>query len=155
MDKKLDNTHLGKFTIKMTSPSTSEDKKRDEMFAERVDTVANFMDLISQEELTTPETRKEIISYFITNFMNRPEIAEMLTKDDSAETVNDEDIEAPDYGGGGGGPSFENDIDLGGGDFGGSSEEPEFEESAIESETDIGANSNDAEFSNYEEGTEV
>lgn len=156
MDKGLDKTHLGKFTIKMTSPSTAEDKRRDEMFAERVDTVANFMDLISQDELTTPETRKEILSYFITNFMNRPEITEMIEDDDSAETVNDEDIEAPDYGGGGGGPSFSNDVDfdngggLGSEDFGDEEPEAEFETSAVESETDIGANSDDAEFENFE-----
>lgn len=152
MDKGLSDTHLGKFTIKMTSPSTSEDKKRDEMFAERVDTVANFMDLISQDELTNPETRKEILSYFITNFMNRPEITEMLEKDESAETAEDEDVEAPDYGSAaGGGPdiSFDNDSDF---DTGLSSgdEGPDFETSAIESDTDIGANSNDAEFNNYD-----
>lgn len=156
IDKGLQDTHLGKFKIKMTSPSTSEDKKRDEMFAERVDTVANFMDLISQEELTNPETRKEILSYFITNFMNRPEITDMLEDDDSAESANEEDVEAPDYGGGGGGPSFDNDIEIGGnfggGDFdeGGSEDNFETEETpATETDLDIGANSEDAEFDNY------
>lgn len=159
MDKGLDKTHLGKFTIKMTSPSTAEDKKRDEMFAERVDTVSNFMDLISQDELTTPETRKDVLTYFITNFMNRPEITEMIEGDDSAETADEEDVEAPDYGSSGGGSSFDDDIDFGGGsDLGSSDEEPEFETSAIDSETDIGANSNDAEFNNFEgneEGEEI
>lgn len=156
-DKGLEKSHLNNYSIRMTSPSTAEDKKRDETFASRISAVADFMDLISQEDLTDPETRKKVLVYFITSFMNRPDVASMLNEDETADSVNEEDVEAPDYGGSGGGANFDVDIDSGGGDFGGNFDEggPEDlgggleqnpEGSAIESDLDIGANSQDAEF---------
>lgn len=160
IDKGLEESHVNNFTVKMTSPATQEDQDRDDTFNSKIGTVSSFLDLISQEDMSTPETRKQILLYFITNFMNRPEITEILEKDETAEKATEENSEEPSE------PSF----DAGGGDFGGDDfgddfggdedfgdegfdegETGEDEGTALDSDVDLGANSDDANFGNFEE----
>ena len=109
--------YLGKFTIKMTNPSTEIEKDRDESFKNKVDSVKQFIDLIP-DDIIYPETKKEIIKEFSRSMLNKQSIADMLEKDTfledqkKQEQQNDEVFNDKDNGGmdDAGGPGPEDDI---------------------------------------------
>lgn len=95
----LQNKYIGKFKIKMTSPSTAQDKDRDESFKQKIDSIKQLMDLIGSEDIIKPETKKDIIKYLITNMLNKQEVADMIEKDDFfniQEEENDPDLNVSD-----------------------------------------------------------
>ena len=95
----LQNKYIGKFKIKMTSPSTTQDKDRDESFKQKIDSIKQLMDLIGSEDIIKPETKKDIIKYLITNMLNKQEVADMIEKDDFfniQEEENDPDLNVSD-----------------------------------------------------------
>lgn len=108
--------HVNKFTVKMVSPSTVEDQERDEILSKRLDMVSSFMGLISDDIFTTPYTRKEMLLYFMNNYLNEPELANMFVGDDTVQKTDEsEDEENMDDGADGGFGSFDDDSDFGGG----------------------------------------
>lgn len=72
--------YLGKFTIKMTNPSTEIEKDRDESFKNKTDSVKQFIDLFS-DDLIYPETKKKIIKEFTKSMLNKQDIANLLEED--------------------------------------------------------------------------
>lgn len=70
----------------MVYPCTVEDSERDEVFDNHMNMIDTFLDLIGNEEMFDDKTRKDVLIYFISNFLNEPEIAEMLEDD---ETTNE------------------------------------------------------------------
>lgn len=156
IDRGLEETHVNNFTVKMVSPATQEDQDRDETFSSKISTVSSFLDLVSQDDMTNPETRKQILLYFISNFMNRPDIKEIIEKDDTAEKATEagengeggDDLSEPSFDAGGEdfGGDINNNIDLGGEDeFG------DEEGSALDTDVDLGANSDQEGFGDFEE----
>ena len=111
----LADKHIGKFTIKMTSPTSEEDVERVESFDRKVDSISNFMNLLDDEN-STPQARFEIIVNFITNYLNKSDISEILNKykdeigmtEESEESEGDIDIDI----GGSRGPRPSLDIDV-------------------------------------------
>lgn len=78
--------HVDNFTIKMVYPCTVEDSERDELFDNDMNMIDTFLDLTGNEEMFEDKTRKDVLLHFISNFLNEPEIAEMLEDD---ETTNE------------------------------------------------------------------
>ena len=87
----LQNKYIGKFKIKMTSPSTVQDKDRDESFKQKIDSIQQLINIISSENIVKPKTKKDIIKYLITNMLNKQEISDLIGKDDSFDDKNDKD----------------------------------------------------------------
>ena len=73
--------------------------------------VGTFLDLIGDETMFNPETRKEVLLYFINNFLNEPDIAEILEDDDTVKENQDDSDESGIDG------DFSTDFDSGGSDF--------------------------------------
>jgi len=84
LDRGLDD-HVNNFVIKMVSPSTIEDSERDEVMDSRMNMIGTFMDLIADENIVDNTTRKDILMYFVSNFLNEPEIAKFLAEDTTTE----------------------------------------------------------------------
>lgn len=70
----------------MVYPRTVENSERDEVFDNHMNMIDTFLDLIGNEEMFDDQTRKDVLIYFISNFLDEPEIAEMLEDD---ETTNE------------------------------------------------------------------
>lgn len=145
LDKGMDD-YVNNFKIKMTSPATTEDAERDEMLSTKLDLVDRFVQLLGDEQLTTPQTRKEVVMFFINNYLSEPDIAEILKVDETAEKITkqmqEEETEVEDDGfdgfsGGGssrpsmGASDFDSDMDYGG-DFEMPSDEGAEEEPMID-----------------------
>lgn len=86
--------HVNNFTIKMVSPSTIEDAERDETLSNRMDMASTFLDLISDEEMFSNETRKDVLKYFVNSYLNEPEISEILEKDKTASSNQDDNFDS-------------------------------------------------------------
>ena len=65
----------------MVYPCTVEGSERDEVFDNHMNMIDTFLDLIGNEEMFDGKTRKDVLIYFISNFLDEPEIAEMLEDD--------------------------------------------------------------------------
>lgn len=117
--------YVNAFTIRMVSPSTTEEAERDETFNNRIDIVDRFLGLIP-EDMISPKKRKEILVYYISKYFNEPDVAQMIEEDDTLDEVPEDELDDMDmesHGGGGGfsSPSTDIDFDMGGGgdeDFG-------------------------------------
>lgn len=125
LDRGLDK-YINNFTIKMTSPATTEDAERDETLGTRADVVDRLLGIIP-EDMIDPKTRKEIIVYLMSNYLSQPDVSGMVEQDEtlneaSEEEMDDMDMESHGEGGGFGGGSH-TDIDM---NFGGGNEEPDF-----------------------------
>lgn len=86
----MQNKYIGKFKIKMTSPSTIQDKDRDDSFKQKLDSVKQFMDLIGSEDIVDVSTKKEIIKYFTSKMLNKQDIADLIEKDTLLEKQEEE-----------------------------------------------------------------
>lgn len=112
--------YVNAFTIRMVSPSTTEEAERDETFNNRIDIVDRFLGLIP-EDMISPKKRKEILVYYISKYFNEPDVAQMIEEDDTLDEVpedelDDMDMESHGEGGGFSSPSTDIDFDIGGGD---------------------------------------
>lgn len=97
LDMNLD--YIGKFEVRMTSPSTQEDLERNELIGNNVDLISSIMDLTESLEGTT---QKKVLTHLISNVLKMPEISNIIEED---ETPPEEiDIE--------GGPSNNFSLDL-------------------------------------------
>lgn len=67
----------------MVYPCTAKDSERDEVFDNDMNRIDTFLDLIGNEEMFDGKTIKDVLIYFISNFLNEPEIAEMLEDDET------------------------------------------------------------------------
>jgi len=83
--------YVNSFTIKMVSPSTIEDQERDDILSKRLDMVNTFMGLM--EDKINPKTQKEMLIYFINNYLNEPEIANIFVQDDTVKENESEESE--------------------------------------------------------------
>ena len=86
----MQNKYIGKFKIKMTSPSTVQDKDRDDSFKQKLDSVKQFMDLIGSEDIVDVSTKKEIIKYFTSKMLNKQDNADWIEKDTLLEKQEEE-----------------------------------------------------------------
>lgn len=84
--------YVNNFTIKMVSPSTAEDQEHDEMLDNRINMTSGFMDLLSSEVDDLPKLRRDILKFFINDFIGEPEIGAILDQ----YPVEDEDIDLED-----------------------------------------------------------
>lgn len=112
--------YINNFTIKMTSPATTEDAERDETLSTRADVVDRLLGIIP-EDMIDPKTRKEIIVYLMSNYLSQPDVSGMVEQDEtlneaSEEEMDDMDMESHGEGGGGfGGGRTDIDMNFGGG----------------------------------------
>lgn len=74
--------YINNFTVEMVSPSTIEDDDRDQQLDNRITMVNNLLEILSgSEDAYSPETLKEVTEYLVSVFLNRPEIVDILIKD--------------------------------------------------------------------------
>lgn len=83
-------THINNFTVKMVSPSTIEDDDRDQQLDARIGMVDNMLRIIESEDLYSNKTRRDVINFFVSTFLNKPEVAKMLDKDTTVEDKEEE-----------------------------------------------------------------
>jgi len=93
LDKGLD--YIGKFEVRMTSPSTQEDLERNELIGNNVDLISGIMDLTNSLE---GDTQKKILTHLVSNVLKMPEIAEIIEGDSTP--PEEIDIEGSGTGGG-------------------------------------------------------
>ncbi len=84
-DNELLNKYVRKFKIKMTSPSTTQDKDRDEAFKNKIDSIKQYVDLLG-DDLLDPKTKKDIIKKFTIDMLNKQEIADLIEQDTYLDT---------------------------------------------------------------------
>lgn len=102
IDKDLD--YVNKFTVRMTSPSTSEDTARQELINSNIDLISSIMSLMESLE---GNTQKGILEYLVRNILKMPDIAEMVQEDKTPEEEVEIDGEMSGVGSGPSlGPSF-------------------------------------------------
>lgn len=161
--------YVNNFTIRMTSPATTEDSEREEMQKNRISIVDDFMRLLDTDEYISTKTKKEIMVQFLNNYLNEPEIADLIEQDDTVDKAEEAEKGGPDFDRGGGGSSAFDDFGGGGGfdDLGGPSafDEPmeevdfdqdnfDFGEEPLGGGEDLGEPAFEVtpeEFGNYEE----
>lgn len=80
IDKDLD--YVNKFTVRMTSPSTTEDSARQELINGNIDLISSIMSLMESLE---GSTQKGILEYLLRNILKMPDIAEMVQEDKTSE----------------------------------------------------------------------
>ena len=127
LGKGLSN-YINNFTVKMTSPATTEDAERDEILSNRLEIVDRLMGIIP-EDMIDPKTRKNILVMLMSEYLSEPEIADEITNDTTLDEMPEEELDTLDMDSEGGGAGFSGggsdiDIDIGGGpsrDLGGTS----------------------------------
>lgn len=167
IDDKLEDTHLGNFEVRMTPLVTIEDVRRDEVFGQRIDSINNFMsllDTVGEDEegtpIINPAKKKEILTYFVNNYLSRPEIAEIIDEESEDEELEETDTgftntgsEDSEFGGFSGG-GFDNFGDtevpeIGGEEIPEETPSDSTETAAVDSNIDIGAESDDEGFGDF------
>ena len=121
--------YINNFTIRMVTPSTTEDAERDESLSTKIDIADRFLGLIP-DDMVEPQTKKDMLVYFMANYLSEPELAQMLEEDQTLEKMKQEELDQMDMetnGAGGPGPGGNSvDIDFGepsgGEEFGGPEE---------------------------------
>lgn len=135
LDMGLD--YIGKFEVKMTSPSTQEDLERNELIGNNVDLISSIMDMTSSLE---GNTQKKILTHLVSNVLKMPEIATIIKEDTTPE--EEIDIEGSDTSVGGS-------SDLSTPDMGGSSETTDAT-AVFSGESSDSSSGSDTEFSDAE-----
>lgn len=141
--------YVNNFTIRMTSPATTEDAEREETQRNRIAIMDDFLRVVDDNQIISPKTKKEIIMQFLNNYLNEPEIAELIEQDDTAEKTDEgEEERGMDFDRGGpSGGGFDMGPDLGGEPFGDFEENEEidfdnnelnFEDNEMETEPEGG-----------------
>lgn len=139
--------YINAFTVKMTSPATTEDAERDEQFDNRLRMINDLISLLDNDDITNAVTRKKILVNLIINLLNEPEIASLIEEDDSAEKSISDDNESKESSG----PDFDDGPDFSGGGFDDfqdfdtfddldnmDNNELDFDNADIETDTDLG-----------------
>lgn len=107
--------YINNFTVKMLSPSTTEDAERDETLDTRINIVDRLLTLIP-DEIVHPETKKDMLVYYMSNYLSETEVAQMLEDDTTLDEVPKEDLDDIDMStnlpSGGGMRSNDIDIDM-------------------------------------------
>ena len=155
LDKGLDS-YIGKFTIKMTPPTTQEELDRRENMSAKVNIIGDILNLLSDLE---PAPRLEITDALLSEIITDAEVKTILEEEieklrQQEEEENSEDEYGEDeydndfsgsYSGGGGGGDYDlgggfddfNDLSAGGEEVGGT-EEGGGEEMALPAMSDLG-----------------
>lgn len=122
------SNYINNFTVKMTSPATTEDAERDETLSNRIEIVDRLLNLIP-EDMIEAKTRKAMLINRLSNYLGEPDIAQMLDEDTTLDKASREELDGmdmeSDYSGGGSmssGPDI--DFDVGGPSEMGGTEEP-------------------------------
>lgn len=113
--------YINNFTIKMTSPATTEDSERDEMLDTRLNIADRLLSLIP-EDMIKAETRKDIIVNLVSEYLGESVIAELIDADTLLDELTEQEEMnldmSSEMGAGGGMPSRSGgpniDIDVGG-----------------------------------------
>lgn len=167
IDDGLKDTHLGNFEVRMTPLVTVEDVRRDEVFGQRIDSINNFMsllDTVGEDEEGAPiintTKKKEILTYFVNNYLSRPEIAKIIDEEEESEEEenliggsSDSGDSGFDFSGSSGG-GFDNFGDsempeIGGEEIPEETPSDNTETAAVDSNVDIGAESDDEGFGDF------
>ena len=88
IDKNLD--YVGKFTIKMVTPTTAEDAERSEILTNRISQVRDIMDIYADYD---EDTRHEILKALTADLLQIPSISDIFNRLDTKDlddTVEDE-----------------------------------------------------------------
>lgn len=93
LDKGLPD-YVNQFTVKMVSPSSTEDNERDESMSSKMDLIGSFVELLG--DAYSPDTKKQVFEYLLSTMMSEPEIVEILKEDKGPE--NEDDLEDGEFG---------------------------------------------------------
>ena len=115
INSRLENV-VNNFTVKMVSPSTSEDAERVESMMSNIDITNSILDIIANLDELSYDAKKEIVEYLVSTYLGEPEISDII-KDDKGEQEEEDMGEGDDFFGGGGSghaPRGMSDLDIGG-----------------------------------------
>lgn len=73
--------YINNFTVKMTSPATTEDSERDEQLSQRLEIVDRLLSLLPENEMIDPKTKKQIVVDLLSGYLGEAEIAELVQED--------------------------------------------------------------------------
>ena len=88
MNKGLD--YVNKFKVRMVSPSTVEDSERDEQLNDRINQTRDILDLTDIAEVTQG-TKNKVLVKLLKDFVNVPDVADLVSKDLEKQDTDDED----------------------------------------------------------------
>ena len=88
MDKGLD--YVNKFKVRMVSPSTVEDSERDEQLNDRINQTRDILDLTDIAEVTQG-TKNKVLVKLLKDFVNVPDVADLVSKDLEQQDTDEED----------------------------------------------------------------
>lgn len=94
MDKGLD--YVNKFKVRMVSPSTVEDSERDEQLNDRINQTRDILDLTDIAEVTQG-TKNKVLVKLLKDFVNVPDVADLVSKDLEQQDTDEEDKANIDY----------------------------------------------------------
>lgn len=81
--------YVNNFVVKMVSPSTTEDAERDETLRTKLDITDAIIQLLG--DAYTDDTKRDVFEYLLNQFMNDPDLIEILKNNDSeSEEFTDE-----------------------------------------------------------------
>ena len=86
--------YVNNFKVRMLSPSTIEDADRDEQLDNRIRMTNDMLSIIDNFEGYNDDTKRQVIEYLISVFLNKPEITNILSKQEAVsedEPVDDSD----------------------------------------------------------------
>lgn len=83
--------YINNFSVKMTSPSTTEDAERDEQLANRLDIVDRLLSLLPEDEMIGKQTKKDILVDLMSGYLGEAEIAEYIKNDTFIEDQEEEE----------------------------------------------------------------
>lgn len=140
--------YINNFTVKMVSPSTTEDSERDEQMGSRMDLIGSFIELLGDNY--SDKTIKEVFEYFVDYYLSDNELSAILKKDkgvpDEEESTEDED-DSDNFEGG-----FSDGGDFGSDDFDDSGfDNDDVDDSGFDSDSE---NGDDLGFENESESEE-
>lgn len=88
MNKGLD--YVNKFKVRMVSPSTVEDSERDEQLNDRINQTRDILDLTDIAEVTQG-TKNKVLVKLLKDFVNVPDVADLVSKDLEQQDTDEED----------------------------------------------------------------
>lgn len=93
IDKGLDN-YVNKFTIKMQSPTTQEEKDRQDAKGVNINMIQDVMNLLDSTEIQDASAKLKILKYMLSNTISDPDIISVIQEQiDNMETEEDAGVD--------------------------------------------------------------
>lgn len=90
LDKGLDD-YVNKFTVKMVSPSTTEEQERDETLGTKVSLASDILGLIDTYYPDNNDMSREVLKYFTSMYFSDSKLTSIIESNEEKESIDDEE----------------------------------------------------------------